>query len=256
MLSPEHEARLPPVATSLYFFFQSGAIVHPSGYPISRSVSSGVNLRTRRGEERVPVVPDSFGVAGEERASDSIASLSPAGRSFPRFLALRMIPCAPCTDSQNLGGAVVVSTCGSSTTEDEHPASSLGHAEELSVQNSEGPPIPEFSHKTEERPKVSARMGKEESRDVLEEDPFRSVSFHQIKEAEGESRSCSSESASSPPDREVLAREPAREESGAGPVFPGSRAGESGVEFTSGTSCQSGDVSQIRDGRPVSSEDR
>lgn len=70
--------------------------------------------------------------------------------------------------------------------DDEHPSSSLGHSEVLSVENAVGPPVPELRQATEERPKVFAAMTGEESRYILEEDGGRSVLLHKGKEGEGE----------------------------------------------------------------------
>jgi hypothetical protein len=78
----------------------------------------------------------------------------------------------------------------------EHPSSSLGHSEELSVENPVGPPVPEFCQATEERPKIFAGMTGEESRYVLEEDGGRSVSLHKVEESEGQDGSLAVEPSS------------------------------------------------------------
>jgi hypothetical protein len=93
--------------------------------------------------------------------------------------------------------------------EDEHAPSTLGHSEVPRVENPEGPPIPEFPQRTEERRKVAAGMTGEESRYILEEDDGRSVSFHKGKEGIGETRPRPGETTPLAGDREVLAGEPA-----------------------------------------------
>ena len=71
--------------------------------------------------------------------------------------------------------------------EDEHPLSSLGHSEPLTVRASPCPHVPEFIHLTDETPKVSTGMAGEESVDILQEDGFGPMSLHKVKEGEGES---------------------------------------------------------------------
>jgi hypothetical protein len=70
-----------------------------------------------------------------------------------------MIPLAARADSENLGGAVGVRMSSTTDGTDEHSPSALGHSEEGSVQNPVGPPIPEVSQRSEERPKVPAGIG-------------------------------------------------------------------------------------------------
>jgi hypothetical protein len=102
--------------------------------------------------------------------------------------------------------------------EDEHSPSTLRHSEVASVENPEGPPIPEFCQATEERPKVATAMTGEESRYVLEQDDGRSVSLHKVEEGEGESGSGACESSSLACDAEVLARKTAGPEASPSPV--------------------------------------
>jgi hypothetical protein len=96
------------------------------------------------------------------------------------------MPAAARADSENRGGAVGVRMSLSVECDDEHAASTLRHSEVASVENSVGPPVPEFAQRTEERPKILAAIRGEESRNVLEEDGGRSVALHKGKEGEGE----------------------------------------------------------------------
>jgi hypothetical protein len=126
-----------------------------------------------------------------------------------------MIPAAARADSQYLGGAEARRIEAKVDGEDEHSSPTLGHSEPLGVQNPEGPPIPELPQATEERPKVAAGMGAEESRHVLQEDGGRSVPLHKVEEGVGESTpgvgavGVGSHPGSLPGDRQILTREAA-----------------------------------------------
>ena len=94
------------------------------------------------------------------------------------------MPVAARADSENLCGALgckmSVSVVGfASQTEEEDPSAALGHAEVLCVELAPRHAIPEFDHRTEESPKVSAPMAGEETRDVLEKDGSRSVNVNE-----------------------------------------------------------------------------
>ena len=157
--------------------------------------------------------------ARRERANNSSASASSADSSRPRFALRRMIPAAARADSENRGGAVGVRMSSTTEGENEHPSSSLGHSEVLSVENPVGPPVPEFPQATEERPKVAAGIAGEESRNVLEEDGGRSVSLHKVEEGEGEAGPGAGESSPLSCDAEILAGEAAGPEVGIVPTM-------------------------------------
>jgi hypothetical protein len=117
------------------------------------------------------------------------------------------MPAAARADSEYLGGAVGIRMSVNRVAEDEHPSSSLRHSEVTGVQYPEGPPIPELPHRMEEDAKVAARMGAEESRNVLHEEPGRSELSNKVKEGEGEAAALSCEPSALPGDGEVLTRE-------------------------------------------------
>ena len=105
----------------------------------------------------------------------------------------------------------------------EHPSSSLGHSEELSVENPVGPPVPEFCQATEESPKVFAGITGEESRYVFEEDGGRSVLLHKVEEGEGEAGAggmsvCIYEPCPFPSDRKIGAGKTTRPERRSSPA--------------------------------------
>lgn len=90
------------------------------------------------------------------------------------------MPVAARADSENRSGAVgckmSVRVVGlASQTKEEDPSSALGHAEVLSVELAPRHAVPEFDHRTEESPKVSAPMTGEETGDVFKKDGSRSV---------------------------------------------------------------------------------
>jgi hypothetical protein len=122
------------------------------------------------------------------------------------------MPLAARSDSEYLCGAIgckmsvrVVSVA--SQTKEEDPSATLGHAEVLCVELPPRHAVPEFDHRTEESPKVSAPMTGEETRDVLEKDGSRSVNVNETKEGEGEAGSGPGEPGSLPGDAEILAGE-------------------------------------------------
>lgn len=65
--------------------------------------------------------------------------------------------------------------CGTSpvskTSDNEHTAASLGHSEELSVQNPVGEPIPELAQHPEEGSKVPSFVAGQDAGDVLPNQP-------------------------------------------------------------------------------------
>jgi hypothetical protein len=199
------------------------AIVCPSGQPIRRSHSTGVNLLTDdvtsgdglSARPGLPVVPES----NRDCANDVNAFSSSVGSARPRFDARRRMPVAARADSENRCGALGCNTSRrvvgtASQTEDEYPSSALGHSEVASVENPVRHAVPEFRHATEERRHVSPSMAGEESRYVFEEDGGRSVSLHKVEEREGEAAAggvvgAPVEAAPLPGDAEVLAGEAA-----------------------------------------------
>jgi hypothetical protein len=65
----------------------------------------------------------------------------------------------------------------SKMSDNEHTAASLGHSEELSVQNSVGEPIPEFCQHPEEGTKIASSIGRQDSGDVLPNQPLGAIAF-------------------------------------------------------------------------------
>jgi hypothetical protein len=102
--------------------------------------------------------------------------------------------------------------------EDEHSPSTLRHSEVASVENPEGPHVPEFAQTTDERPKIPTGMTGQESRYVFEQDRGRSVSLHKVEEGKGEPGSGTCEPSSLACDAEVLARKTAGPEASPMPL--------------------------------------
>lgn len=84
-------------------------------------------------------------------ATATSAASKGAGNLFPRRSARRRIPAHAFAESEYLArcGPVV-----SKTSDNEHTLAPLGQSEELSVQDSVGPPIPEVSQRPEDGSKV------------------------------------------------------------------------------------------------------
>jgi hypothetical protein len=148
----------------------------------------------------------------------------------------------------------------------EHPSSSLGHSEELSVENPVGPPVPEFCQATEESPKILAGITGEESRYVFEEDGGRSKSVNEVEESEGEAGAGAlvfgSHASSLACDAEILAGETARPECCSTPILrpfvstPGATSSHHPLPFVGSLPAfKSNDVTEVRDSRPSLCED-
>jgi hypothetical protein len=149
-------------------------------------------------------------VSGACLESVSNAPISAAGSSLPRFAARRKMPAAARGDRKNLAGAVGSSTSARVTRgQDEYSPSSLRHAEIASVEDSVSHAIPEFGKPPEKDGEISSAVGGEETGNVLQEDPRRSVSFHKLEVGEGEAGASAVESSSLAGDAEVLAGEAA-----------------------------------------------
>lgn len=80
----------------------------------------------------------------------------------------------------------------SKTSDKEHTAASLGHSEELRVQNSPCETVPEVIHFCEELPESRPALARERSRDVLPDKPSRTELTNAAYVLEHESR-CASE---------------------------------------------------------------
>jgi hypothetical protein len=114
------------------------------------------------------------------------------------------MPLAALALKENLAGAVGFKTC-----DKEHSTASLGNSEVSSVQSSPRNAIPELLHFIEKPSEISAVVGTEESRDILQHEPPRSSLLHKVKEGEGEAGSLACKSCALASDAEVLAGEPA-----------------------------------------------
>jgi len=91
------------------------------------------------------------------------------------------MPLAAFALKEYLCGAVGFKTC-----DNEYSTPSLGDSEVASVQSSPRDAIPELLHFMEKSGEVSAVVGTEETRDILQHDPPRSSSLHKVEECEGE----------------------------------------------------------------------
>jgi hypothetical protein len=114
------------------------------------------------------------------------------------------MPLAAFALKENLAGAVGFKTC-----DNEHSTASLGDSEVSSVQSSPRYAIPELFHFIEKASEVSAVVGTEEPRDILQHKPPRSSLLHKVKEGEGKAASLACESSSLASDAEVLTGETA-----------------------------------------------
>jgi hypothetical protein len=114
------------------------------------------------------------------------------------------MPLAALALKENRAGAVGFKTC-----DKEHSSASLGDSKVASVQSSPRYAIPELLHFIEKPSEISAVVGTEESRDILQHEPPRSSLLHKVKEGEGEAGSLSCKSCALACDAEVLAGKPA-----------------------------------------------
>jgi hypothetical protein len=74
----------------------------------------------------------------------------------------------------------------SSTSDNEHATAALWNSEVLSVEHSVGPPIPEFCHPPKEGAKVPSSIGRQDTGDVLPNQPGGAQSVSQAKIFEGQ----------------------------------------------------------------------
>jgi len=119
------------------------------------------NRQDPPGVRVLAIQPSSVVCSIGEGAADFKAARSIGGSAFPRLSARRRIPAHAFGLKKNRPGT---SRASSSTCDNEHTASSLGdgtrvsvHSHILRVQDSVGPPIPEFAQHPEEgakRPSV------------------------------------------------------------------------------------------------------
>jgi hypothetical protein len=91
------------------------------------------------------------------------------------------MPLAALALKENLTGADGLKTC-----DKEHSTASLGDSEVASVQSSPRYAIPELLHFVEKPSEVSAFVGTEDPRDILQHEPPRSALLNKVKEGEGE----------------------------------------------------------------------
>lgn len=134
--------------------------VQLSGQPIRRSHSVGVRRRTVHAGDVVSLHEflDATGEAVDscgEAANCVNAVCNSPGNARPRFSLRLMIPAAARADSENRCGALGSNTSvrvviTASQREDEDTSSTLGHSEELRVENPKRPPVPEFDQTTGE----------------------------------------------------------------------------------------------------------
>jgi hypothetical protein len=135
------------------------------------------------------------------------ASAKCRGNCRPRFSALLSIPAAALEERKKRGG-----TSGSKMSDNEHSAASLGNSEESRVQHSPGHAIPELGQRRENDGEISSAVGRQESGNVLNEEPAGLKSVCDSCELEEEAGVGSVESGSLAGDGQVLAGEPSAKE--------------------------------------------
>jgi hypothetical protein len=104
------------------------------------------------------------------RATRSNASSSKGGNDLLRFSARRRIPAQAFALKKYRSGSLPVSKMS----DNEDSAATLGHSEELSVQNSICDPVPEFSHRPEHGSKRPSGVDRQNAGDVFPDEPSRS----------------------------------------------------------------------------------
>jgi hypothetical protein len=136
---------------------------------------------------------DSFSVSGDDgtrnvRAERSNSWMSDAGSFFPRRSARRKMPAHAFALKENLRGAFAARTVQSIITRGDNEDSSppLCDPEPSGIESPPREAIPQRVHFTDESSEVAALIGREEARDVLQHEPPRSSSFHNVQESEGE----------------------------------------------------------------------
>jgi hypothetical protein len=119
---------------------------------------------------------------------------------LPRFAALRRIPAQAFGLKKNLGGIASVTKMR----DNEDSTASLGNSEVLSVQHSEGPPIPELAQRPEEGSKIPSSVRRQDTGDVLPDQPRDSETLCQSEVDEHEVSSGVGETWAETGDREGL----------------------------------------------------
>jgi hypothetical protein len=166
--------------------FQAFAIVHPSGQPISRSHSTGVNRLTDK-KRLVNGAVDSLAKSAGKSVSDSSAAVSVAGSLRFLFIARLNMPAAPLTLKANLSGTLCcitsesVAACGNNK---DSPAP-LRNSEVASIKHPPADAIPQADHFTDEPPEVSASIGTKEPWYIFQQEPPRLSLLNKVKEGEG-----------------------------------------------------------------------
>jgi hypothetical protein len=118
----------------------------------------------------------------------SNASTSVGGSFFPRRFARRKMPAHAFALKENLRGALAskIAERVVSRGDNEDSSPPLCDPEESGIQSSPREAIPQGLHFTDESSEVAALIGREEARDVLQHEPPRSSSFHNVQESECE----------------------------------------------------------------------
>ena len=138
------------------------------------------------------------------RESPPEGRLSAANRIrefFPRFAARRSIPAQAFALKKYRRGTAPVSKMS----DNEDATASLGHSEELSVQDSPGATIPEFRQRPEDGAKVPSAVRGQDTGDVFPDDPPRPQSASKPAKLDGQVATRVIQAASSSGDREGLA---------------------------------------------------
>jgi hypothetical protein len=124
------------------------------------------------------------------------------GKSLPLFSARRMIPLQAVALKKYRCGTSPVSK----TSDNEDATAALWNSEVLSVQDSVGPPVPEFPQPSENGTKVPSSIARQHARDVLPDHPSGPCAVSKPKKFEGQVATIICQSASETGDTERLAR--------------------------------------------------
>jgi hypothetical protein len=115
-------------------------------------------------------------------ATRSKAVRSNGGNDLPRFSARRKIPAQAFALKKYRSGSVPPS----STANNEDATTTLGHSEELSVQNSVSDPIPEPCQRPDDGSKRPSSVNRQDAGDVFPDDPAGSDSRSQSEKLQRE----------------------------------------------------------------------
>ena len=160
------------------------------------------------------------------------------GNFLPRRAARRRIPAQARALKKYRGWTSPVTK----TRDNEHALPALGQSEILSVQNSVGEPIPEFDQAPEDGTKVPSASRRQDSRDVLPNQPLGPCSLSKAKKLEGQVATAICQPSSESGDAETLA----------------GRTADKKVNWFAGwviANSDRGEIAKVRNTRPSMSQD-